>query len=208
VMAPPNEDVPPAGVGRGYAALVRRAALAKARSVALQDPERVPSTWLRAGPQGPRGAPHTKGLVLGADTIVVCDGVVLGKPSSRAEARRMLELLSGRWHAVYTGVALVCGERCEVGHQRTEVAFRELLKPEIIRYIAGGEPMDKAGAYAVQGGGAALIRALRGCYTNVVGLPVPLVLRMLRKFEEVGVAEPACLQAGRAAGPKGLALLR
>ncbi len=173
MVAPPDEEAPAkAGAGHRYAALVRRAALAKARSV----------------------GPRTKGLVLGADTIVVCSGAVLGKPRSTAEARRMLELLSGQWHAVYTGVAMVCGERCEVGHQRTEVAFRRLLKPEIIRYIAGGEPMDKAGAYAVQGGGAAFIRAIRGCYTNVVGLPVPLVLRMLREF---GVAGPGCRAASR-----------
>lgn len=130
------------------------------------------------------------GLVLAADTIVVCEGRVLGKPSGADDARRALLGLSGRWHSVYTGVALVEGERRLVDYERTEVAFRSLSNEEIDRYITTGEPMDKAGSYAIQGGGAALIRAIRGCYTNVIGLPLPKVLRMLVAFKRGGKGAP------------------
>ncbi len=130
------------------------------------------------------------GLVLAADTIVVCEGRVLGKPSGADDARRALLSLSGRWHSVYTGVALVEGERRLVDYERTEVALRPLSNEDIDRYITTGEPMDKAGSYAIQGGGAALIRAIRGCYTNVIGLPLPKVLRMLVEFKRGGKAAP------------------
>jgi len=145
--------------------LVREAALAKARSVAARE----------------------SGVVLGADTIVVCDGEVLGKPKDEREARRMLRKLSGKWHRVYTGVALVWGSRQRVAHERTEVAFRALSKPEIERYVATGEPMDKAGAYAIQGEGAGLVRAIRGCYTNVIGLPLPRVIQLLAELHPATV---------------------
>jgi len=144
-----------------YADLVRRAALAKASAVAGRE----------------------RGLVLAADTIVVCEGEILGKPADEAEARRMLRKLSGRRHRVYTGVALVKGSRRVVGYERTEVVFRELSKKQIDWYVSTGEPMDKAGSYAIQGTGAALIRAVRGCYTNVIGLPLPTVLDMLAEFQ-------------------------
>jgi septum formation protein len=94
----------------------------------------------------------------------------------------MLRKLSGRWHRVYTGVALVSAQGQVVDYERTEVAFRALSKPEIDRYLGTGEPMDKAGAYAIQGEGAGLIRALRGCYTNVIGLPLPKLIQMLAEF--------------------------
>jgi len=152
-----------------YADLVRRAALAKASAVAGRE----------------------RGLVLAADTIVVCEGEILGKPADEAEARRMLRKLSGRRHRVYTGVALVKGSRRVVGYERTEVVFRELSKKQIDWYVSTGEPMDKAGSYAIQGTGAALIRAVRGCYTNVIGLPLPTVLDMLAEFQRrTGASRP------------------
>ncbi len=162
-VAPAHEEAPPPRTRR-YAALVTREALAKAQSV----------------------VGRARGTVLGADTVVVCDGRVLGKPRGAVEARRMLRLLSGRWHRVYTGLALVEGERRLLGWERTEVAFRRLSNGEIERYLATGEPMDKAGAYAIQGGAAAFVRAIRGCYTNVIGLPVPRLMEMLAEFGGAG----------------------
>ena len=95
----------------------------------------------------------------------------------------MLHKFSGRSHRVYTGVALLQGTRRRLDYECTEVAFRRLSKEEIDRYVGTGEPMDKAGSYAIQGEGAALIRSIRGCYTNVIGLPLPKVLEMLKEFE-------------------------
>jgi septum formation protein len=95
----------------------------------------------------------------------------------------MLRKLSGRRHQVYTGIALVSEGRNMDAYERTEVEFRSLSKAEIERYVATGEPMDKAGAYAIQGEGAALIRAVRGCYTNVIGLPLPKLAATLCEFE-------------------------
>jgi septum formation protein len=108
---------------------------------------------------------------------------LMGQPSSRADARRMLTRLSGRRHRVYTGVAVLRGPRRLVDYECTQVSFRRLSRREIDLYVRTGEPMGKAGAYAVQGKGAALVRAVRGCYTNVVGLPMPKVLEMLAQFE-------------------------
>ncbi len=122
------------------------------------------------------------GLVLGADTVVVVDGRVLGKPRGRDEAREMLELLSGREHEVLTGVALIRAEskRIVVAHERTRVRFGALAPDEIDWYVATGEPMDKAGAYAIQGRAALLIDRVEGDYWNVVGLPVRLVYKLSR----------------------------
>jgi septum formation protein len=124
------------------------------------------------------------GLVLGADTIVVAGGEILGKPRDEADARRMLRLLSGRQHEVLTGVALVRAEdsRTEAGCARTHVRFSEMSDAEIDWYVATGEPADKAGAYAVQGRAALFIDGLEGDYWNVVGLPVRLVYELARKF--------------------------
>ncbi len=121
-------------------------------------------------------------LVIGADTIVVLDLSILGKPADTADAARMLRLLSGRTHQVYTGVAVVLNglERSTV--ECTDVSFAELDDETISRYIATGEPMDKAGAYAIQGRGAVLIRSICGCYSNVVGLPIYLLSTMLEEF--------------------------
>ena len=124
------------------------------------------------------------GLVLGADTVVVAGGEILGKPRDEGDARRMLRLLSDRWHEVLTGVALVRAEdsRSEVAHARTRVRFCEMSDAEIDWYVATGEPADKAGAYAVQGRAALFIDGLDGDYWNVVGLPVRLVYELARKF--------------------------
>ncbi len=120
-----------------------------------------------------------EGIVLAADTVVSLDGAILGKPKDEEEAKRMLEELSGRRHDVITAVALLWegGERVE--HETTCVEFRELSETEISSYVAGGEPMDKAGAYAVQGEGRGLVSSLDGSFTNVVGLPIELTARML-----------------------------
>ena len=117
---------------------------------------------------------------LGADTIVTLGGAVLGKPRDEAEAVRMLHRLSGRSHEVLTGVAVYDGIRCERLCERTEVEFRDLTGSEIESYVATGEPLDKAGSYAIQGGAAPFVRKMSGSYSNVVGLPIKPVLRMLR----------------------------
>ena len=143
--------------------LVRKLALSKAEKVAASV----------------RGA-----LVVGADTIVLLDGEVLGKPRSREEARGMLGRLAGKEHQVFTGLAVVdtaTGKR-RVDHEETRVWMRPLGFDQIAAYVASGEPLDKAGAYAVQGLGAVLVERLEGCYFNVVGLPVPRLAKMLEEF--------------------------
>ena len=121
------------------------------------------------------------GIVLGADTIVVLDNEVLGKPQDEADARKMLERLSGRSHSVVTGVALLIKGDEVVFHNETKVYFKELAPFEIESYIASGEPMDKAGAYGIQGKGALWVEKIEGSYTNVVGLPVEHVYDELCK---------------------------
>ncbi|HVP56686.1 MAG TPA: Maf family protein [bacterium] len=131
-------------------------------------------------------APRVRsGIILGADTIVVLEGAILGKPRNEADARRMLRELSGRWHQVYTGLALVDAAtgRKVAGYERSFVKIRRLADREIDAYIATGEPMDKAGAYGIQGYGAAVVEKVRGCYFNVVGLPLVRLLRLLRSLE-------------------------
>jgi septum formation protein len=127
-------------------------------------------------------------MVIGADTIVVVDSQILGKPTDEQDAARMLAMLSGRTHEVYTGVAVILGEVERTGVECTEVTFRELSEESIRRYVATGEPMDKAGAYAIQGKGALLIKCISGCYPNVVGLPLYKLSALLSEF---GV-EPLC----------------
>jgi septum formation protein len=147
---------------------VQRLALAKAAAVAQNHPEAV---------------------ILGADTIVTIDGVLLGKPQAIDQARQMLHRLSGRQHAVVTGVAVVAGKLAQsAGAQFAQlvVASRVLMRhftPATIEwYLATGEPVDKAGAYAIQGLGAALVERVEGSYTNVVGLPLTETLAQLRRF--------------------------
>ncbi|HTY00616.1 MAG TPA: nucleoside triphosphate pyrophosphatase [Bacteroidota bacterium] len=122
------------------------------------------------------------GCVLGADTIVTLDGLMLGKPVDRADAVRMLTLLSGRVHRVHTGFALVdCPSgKTATGVEETFVHFRDLPAPEIEEYVDGGSPLDKAGAYGIQDDyGAVFVRKVEGCYYNVVGLPLSAVYTSL-----------------------------
>ena len=121
-------------------------------------------------------------LVIAADTVVALDGAILGKPHSREEAGAMLAALSGREHAVYTGLTVLRGDALDTGHEVTEVVFRTLTSPEILDYVSTGEPLDKAGAYGIQGYGALLVEGIRGDYFNVVGLPLCRLGRMLARF--------------------------
>jgi septum formation protein len=117
--------------------------------------------------------------VLGADTTVTLDNAILGKPEDAADAARILRLLSGRTHRVITGVALVTQKGVEVAAEATAVRFLALSDQDIAEYVATGEPMDKAGAYAIQGHAARWIPRIEGCYFNVVGLPLALVCSLL-----------------------------
>ncbi len=119
--------------------------------------------------------------VLGADTIVVLDGDILGKPRDEADAARMLSALSGRTHEVWTGVAVVFEDKVKIGAARTEVSFHEISSAEISAYIETGEPMDKAGAYALQGIGGQFVREVRGSRSNVIGLPKRLTATLLKE---------------------------
>jgi septum formation protein len=129
-------------------------------------------------------------IVLGADTCVVCDGQILGKPADAADARRMLELLRGRTHAVLTGIAAVTGKKVVRDVEVTQVTFNPLDDAEIAQYILSGEPMDKAGAYAIQGYAARWIPRIEGCYFNVMGLPIARTIALLVQAQS---AEPATL---------------
>jgi septum formation protein len=121
-------------------------------------------------------------IILAADTVVVVDHHVLGKPADIEEAARMLRRLSGRGHEVITGICLRAGDRVLVDAETTRVRFTALSEEEIAGYASSGEPMDKAGAYAIQGLASKFIDRIEGCYFNVVGLPVSLVCRRLREF--------------------------
>lgn len=123
-------------------------------------------------------------LVLGADTTVVIDGEIIGKPVDLDDARRMLKMLSGRRHEVLTGVALVLGESVTSGIERTGVIFAGLNDAEIEFLAREGEPLDKAGAYAVQAQAALFITGIEGDYWNVVGLPIGLVYRLFSRFKD------------------------
>jgi septum formation protein len=125
-------------------------------------------------------------LVLGADTVVACDGELLGKPADAADAARMLCLLSGRTHQVITGVALVGAAFLQAAAELTHVTMRTLSQEEVAAYVASGEPMDKAGAYAIQGYAARWIPRISGCYFNVVGLPLALVSSLIEGSESAG----------------------
>ncbi|MHB1159154.1 MAG: Maf family protein [Chloroflexota bacterium] len=129
-------------------------------------------------------AQRSEGLVIGADTVVVVGGQILGKPVGAEDARAMLRLLSGREHQVITGIAVVDAGSgwCRSDSVTTAVSFAPLSQEIIDRYVATGEPLDKAGAYAIQGFGALLIEGIRGCYNNVVGLPLRRLAEMLGEF--------------------------
>ena len=141
---------------------VRQLAECKARDISGQNPD----SW-----------------VIGADTIVLIDDTILGKPGSRAEARTMLKSLSGKTHRVLTGYCICCHRtgRLFSDAVKTDVRFKKLTQGEIDWYINSGEPFDKAGAYAIQGIGSFLVKRINGSYTNVVGLPVCEVLDFLIK---------------------------
>ncbi len=159
VVAPPERVEKPWSGGLAAAAYARTTAEAKARAVAGAEKE---------------------ALVVAADTVVVLDGEVLGKPASRGEARAMLARLSGRDHVVHTGLAVHGPDgRHAAGVEATRVEFRVLDETAIADYVATGEPLDKAGAYGIQGYGAALVASVHGCYFNVMGLPVTRLLELL-----------------------------
>ena len=131
---------------------------------------------------------HPEDLVLGADTVVEVDGQVLGKPKDAEDAARMLRLLSGRVNTVYTGVTLMDKKGTESFCSGTRVTFYDLTEKEIEDYVATGEPMDKAGAYAIQGHGSLLVRHIEGDYFTIVGLPLAETVRRIRKREKT----PGC----------------
>jgi septum formation protein len=141
--------------------------------------------------------------VVAADTTVVCAGQLLGKPATLAEARRMLQLLSGRTHQVLTAVAVARRDECDVALVATQVRFRELSDAEIDAYWATGEPRDKAGAYAIQGLAAMFIIRIDGSYSGVMGLPLFETLQLLRRF---GVSPLQGRDAKSAAAGKGVAV--
>ncbi|WP_130869876.1 Maf family protein [Intestinimonas massiliensis (ex Afouda et al. 2020)] len=142
--------------------LVRRISLEKALAVQAQEGN------------GP--------IIIAADTVVALDGAVLGKPADQLEAFKMLSTLSGCRHQVYTGMTVLWGEERHTVSEETTVTFRELSSEEIDRYIATGEPMDKAGAYGIQGYGALLVEGIQGDYYNVMGLPVCRLGCLLRQL--------------------------
>lgn len=151
--------------GETPAAHVRRLALAKARAAAKKVPEQSGARW-----------------VLGADTVVALGGKILGKPRNGAHAERMLGRLSGKTHEVFTGVALVPlerGRRSRAAVVRSRVTMLPIDARTIRRYVAGGEPLDKAGGYAVQGRGGRFVSRVSGSVTNVVGLPLERLARLL-----------------------------
>ena len=148
------------------------------------DPEKAPFDEVaRVSCLKAMATPRQPGdIVIAADTIVVCAGKVLGKPRTEAEAADMLRLLSGRDHQVMTGCTVLRGEECETFTEVTDLHFRPLSEQEIARYVASGEPMDKAGAYGIQGGAALFCERMVGDYYNVMGLPVCRLGGVLRSL--------------------------
>ena len=134
--------------------------------------------------------PHENAdVVIAADTIVVCNGNILGKPKDEDDAFRMLKMLSGKGHQVMTGLTVLCGDAASVCTEVTDVHFRELTDTEILNYIRTGEPMDKAGAYGIQGGAALFVEKIVGDYYNVMGLPVCRLGQMLKSLTPEGMEE-------------------
>ena len=152
--------------------------------------EKAQAVWERYRSADTAEDPGDALIVLGADTCVVSEGNILCKPVDAADARRMLELLSGRTHAVLTGIAFVTRSGIVRALEITQVTFNILKDAEISQYIATGEPLDKAGAYAIQGYAARWIPRIEGCYFNVVGLPIARTIDLLAEAQEtVGTAE-------------------
>ena len=148
----------------------------------LADPRREVARVSRCKAEAVDRAPGE--VVVAADTIVVCDGTILGKPRDEEEAVKMLCMLSGRTHEVMTGLTVLGDGICKCGTEVTEVVFRDLTPQEIFEYVQSGEPMDKAGSYAIQGGAALFVEAIMGDYYNVVGLPVCRLGQILKIMEE------------------------
>lgn len=123
-------------------------------------------------------------IVIGADTVVVLDGKVLGKPKDKEHACQMLSALSGKEHEVITGVCLAYDDKIETFHCVSKVKFWDLTDEEIKHYVTSGEPMDKAGAYGIQGKGSVLVERIEGDYFNIVGLPVSKVVREIRRIQK------------------------
>ena len=121
-------------------------------------------------------------IIIGCDTVVCCDGQILGKPRDRDDAAQMLSMLSGKQHTVISGLTVLCGEHEVTDHEVTRVCFDPLSPADIAAYIATGEPHDKAGAYAIQGKAGRFIRGIEGDYFNVVGLPVHLLFDVTRRM--------------------------
>lgn len=161
-----NEDRLPEEAAAAY---VQRLAVEKAQAV-----------WARHAADDTNADPL---IVLGADTAVVSEGNILGKPANAADARRMLQLLSGRTHAVLTGLAAVTRKGVKSEVEITQVTFNVIHDEEIDEYVASGEPLDKAGAYAIQGYAARWIPRIEGCYFNVVGLPIACTIALLAEAE-------------------------
>ena len=149
--------------------------LPPAELVAVISGEKARAAQALAGPEA---------IVIAADTVVALDGAVLGKPAGEADAARMLSALAGRTHHVYTGLTVLRGERVRTVSEETAVTFRPLTEQEIAAYVRTGEPLDKAGAYGIQGYGALLVEGIRGDYYNVMGLPV---CRLGLLLKELGV---------------------
>lgn len=147
-------------------------------------PQEWPEDYVRRVAEEKAKAARTRyaeKFVLGADTVVIVDGQMLGKPADAKDASRMLHLLSAGSHLVTTGVCLLGPNVEDTRAETTTVSFGPLTDEDIAEYVATGEPMDKAGAYAIQGIASRWVTHLEGCYFNVMGLPVPLVYRMLQK---------------------------
>ena len=155
--------------GESAAEYVLRLAEAKAQAV-----------WARHQSED---TPHDPLIVLGADTTVLCAGEILGKPVNQADARRMLELLSGRFHQVLTGVAVLTRDETFADVEVTQVYFDQIGDRELVRYLASGEPLDKAGAYGIQGFAARWIPKIEGDYFNVVGLPIARTVALLAEAQ-------------------------
>ncbi len=156
--------------GEAPAEYVQRLAVEKAQAV-----------WERYKGGDDSGDPIT---VIGADTTVVCDGELLGKPVDQADARRMLELLSGRTHQVLTGVAAITRKATVSEVEITQVFFDLIEERELVEYLASGEPMDKAGAYGIQGYAGRWIPRIEGCYFNVVGLPLARTMAVMARAQD------------------------
>jgi len=159
------EEIAPPNAGPGE--LVEQLALQKAQAVFMHHPE---------------------DCVVGSDTIVYIDGQIIGKPKDEADAFRILSTLQGRQHTVYTGVAVLSPKGQDIRHATTKVTFAPMSEEEIRWYISTGEPLDKAGAYGIQGPGGMFVEKVEGNYFTVIGMPLPVLYRMLKKADALIMA--------------------